>query len=214
VKLTISAGECLAIFGRRGSGKSTLLRSLLGAVPPGQSVILYDILGELGDLARVRVDGARELVARWKDIFSIAGARVQVVPGEDEEEELVQVARLCGTLRCTTLVLEEADVYLASDRRAILEPVRRLVKLGRHQGSAIWCVGRRPADIDRLVTSQARILAARTVEPRDLAYFAERFGAIPWDRLGAWEFFSFGDGGAEAILKVEPSGVLTAREIA
>jgi len=186
-----------------------LLRALATTVPAGHTLIYFDALEEYGDLCTVRVEGTAELASGYERILGSGGARVQVLPaaGEDEQAERMRLAELVVTLQSTTRVVDEADAFLAASRSAELAPIRKIVRTGRHSATAIWAVGRRPADVDRLITSQSRIIAARTVEPRDLAYFQARYQAdIPWASLGEHEFFAFADDGPEAVLFIDDDG--------
>lgn len=75
----------------------------------------------------------------------------------------------------TTIVVEEVDLYCSP----VWEPpgFSDCIRRGRHKGVSIITTSRRPAEVSRLLTSQAdEFYIFRFSEPRDLQYFSQTFG--------------------------------------
>lgn len=71
------------------------------------------------------------------------------------------------------LVLEEVDWLCNS--RSIHPGLENIIKYGRHKKIDMIAVSRRPAEISRLLSSQAdEVISFQQTEPRDLQYLAER----------------------------------------
>jgi hypothetical protein len=188
--MELAFNRCLYLNGRSGSGKTLLLRALLEAAPAAQTLIVFDVQAEYGDLCHYSVRSVRELTARALEIFGAPGRRVQLLPdpAAREDEELTALCRLLETLRCTTLVLDDADIYLQEKRTVAYEPLLRVVRVGRHHGTAIWAAGHRPADIPKSFLAGAQLISERPTLPGDLDFFQAIYGALPWGELKPHEF--------------------------
>lgn len=79
-----------------------------------------------------------------------------------------------GTL---LVVIEEVDVVAPPGREPLA--FKRLVAQGRHHGIDLITTSRRPAEVSRLLTSQAEeIICYRTHEPNDVRYLRQIMGAL------------------------------------
>jgi hypothetical protein len=114
------------------------------------------------------------------------------------EVDAAEVALICQAAMAVgnvVLVLDEADWW--AQPTSILPAVERVLKYGRHRGVRAVLVSRRPAEIHRLATSQARVVwvLGPIREPIDLDYLRRfvsvevaeavpdlpRYTAIRWD---------------------------------
>lgn len=88
-------------------------------------------------------------------------------------EFVCEVAKSCGNM---TLIIEEVDNYANTSRMP--EKLRYLLKRGRHHGVSMIFVSRRPAEINRMITSQSqRFIIFKTFEPNDVRYLSGIIGA-------------------------------------
>jgi hypothetical protein len=155
----------VCVFGRRGQGKTSALRAL---VKHERRVIVWDIFREhrvvwtdtLEDLIDYLEANPERFRVGLSDVDTSSGLHVLVV-GK-------------ATGNCT-IVLEEVDLLA----RPAYEPkvFREVVAQGRHWGLSLFCTSRRPAEVSRLLTSQASdVICFATHEPRDIAYLRAVIG--------------------------------------
>lgn len=79
-------------------------------------------------------------------------------------------------------IVEEADFYCSPNR--IPQRFAELVKYGRHPNVDLWAVARRPAEIHRLITSQAwEMYAFAADEPPDRDYYDKKLGPEYSERI-------------------------------
>ena len=149
---SLKASQCIAIFGPSGSGKTVLLQALLAVAPPEQTYLAYDLNCEYGAYCKWRADSWEQLVEH-QTLYLATPARLQILPRDDPENEIAGLAEFLCTLRRTTLVLDEADVYINPAKRLTFPKLRRVLQTGRHRACGVWGCGRRPADVDRLWTA-------------------------------------------------------------
>ena len=93
-----------------------------------------------------------DFVFRWED--------------DSEVDRVLEVAWQIGNMM---IVIEEAD-WLASTS-TIHPMIKKMIKKGRHRQISLAAVSRRPAELSRLLTSQAdEIVSFKMTEPADLDY--------------------------------------------
>jgi hypothetical protein len=172
------------VGGVRGMGKSTLVRHLASKAP---RMLAHDPHGEHDGLPLSDHEAAEYLeglAARSQlDRF-----RVCVTVTEPE-----RFARLAWALRelCPDYLLLVDEVDLVAPPMREPWAFRRIVAQGRHHGISVLAASRRPAEVSRLVTSQAReFYCFFTREPGDVRYLASIFGedADALDSLAPFEF--------------------------
>jgi len=155
-------------MGRRGSGKSYLAKSL---VQDQQRVLVYDTLGEYED--GVIIEDIQSLNSFWLKVYR-GNFRIVYQP-VDPEGDFDYVCRLVYECCDMTFLVEELDRY--AKPLAMSLPMKEIVQRGRHRNIELIGTTQRPANIDRLVTSQAKeFFIFNTTEPRDIAYFKETLG--------------------------------------
>jgi hypothetical protein len=206
------------IFGIRGQGKTWACRSLAGEDPATQTVrddapprvLIYDPYVEHAAVHCV-----------WQDIIehldlALARGRFRVALTEPltHGEAFCVLAFAAGRQSFQTwggsllVVIEEIDVVAPPGR----EPTafKRLVAQGRHHGIDLITTSRRPAEVSRLLTSQAEeIICYRTHEPNDIRYLrqvmgdqAERISNLPPHTPVIWR----PDGTGEDPASLPPEG--------
>lgn len=158
------------IFGKRGSGKTTLARGLLDEAP---RAFICDPFDEylLPDTEKFYSIAA--LARRMKENLGAKAFRYCFYPVDIRDSD--KLLLLAHAVRYCTVVLEEIDLLCSPNfiPLHLSESIRR----GRHYGVDLIAVSRRPAEVSRLLTSQAsRFYIFRFSEPRDLEYFAATFG--------------------------------------
>lgn len=160
--------------GQRGSGKTTYIRTRVLAVEP--RLLVYDHMAEFYD----RVGGAHV-------VYDLPGAlaymkqhrtgisRLFVVPTKPTIEEFRLLCRIPFAYPGTVLVCDEIDQFAQSTWPP--EEFRRLVHFGRHVDCGFVGASRRPADVSRAFTSQARrFVCFRQTEPKDLTFWRSIVG--------------------------------------
>ncbi len=161
------------IVGPRGSGKSKMAAYLSRDV---RRFIAWDPLRDRRDLGAGfwTVDQLEQHKAALRE--GVVRVAVVQTDWDDPEREFVRFCRCVweiGALYCEIEELSEVcgPSYMPG-------ALRRLVKLGRHRGIALLCVGQRFAeDFPKGITSAAsRIIAFRQSEPADLAALEKRCG--------------------------------------
>ena len=157
------------IFGRRGSGKTTLAKEL---VNQEDRLIVFDTLSEY--------DGKGVLIT---DIFDLASYikknhtknfRIIFCPLDltNNFDYICEFIYLIGNL---TFVIEEVDAFCSPFSNPI--PFQKIIRYGRHKNISITTTTRRPAEMSRLLSSQAnRIISFVQHEPRDIAYLKSIIG--------------------------------------
>jgi hypothetical protein len=176
------------VFGIRGMGKTRLARRLIADQP---RVLAFDPYGEH---VALRFDDAQPLVRYLDDVAPRKRFRCAVTAwrSSDPTEDADYFCAVCwATARVAGDVLavfEEVDIIAPPGREP--RQFRRLVAQGRHAGGqghtgvSILSTSRRPAEVSRLLTSQAEeIYSFRIQEPADLAYFRSVIGREPTDAI-------------------------------
>lgn len=147
-------------------GKTSAARAL---VRRERRVLVWDIFRE----HRVVWCDDLEGVLGYLDIHGEEAFRVGLADVDPAAGlQLLTVARYVGN---TLVVCEEVDLLA----RPTYEPkvFRQAVAQGRHWGLSLICTSRRPAEVSRLLTSQASdVFCFATHEPRDIQYLRAVIG--------------------------------------
>ena len=161
-----SQAKIICIFGKRGSGKSTLAKKFLHGKP---RVIVFDALGEYDG---ERFDNLGELLARIRN-----RARFSVVyRPRDARAEFPWLARIAYEVGSLCLVAEEISWAISPAKMPV--EIETLIRYGRHRDVELIGISRRPAEVNRDLTSNANeIYIFRTHEPRDVDYFRKVIGS-------------------------------------
>ena len=168
----MKAPDLRVVLGAGGSGKTHLVNHWLdGAVGIGRRIVIFNPNAETIYSARATViDRRADLVAAvmGKDDFQISWHGLD----RDDFDFVNEVAWCAERL---TLVWEEVDNWIDAGR--LPDHAFRIVNQGRHRNIRVIACARRPARVSRDLTANAsRIVAFRTVEPRDVSYLREFMG--------------------------------------
>lgn len=177
------------IFGKRGSGKSYLAKKMLAQ---HQRQLVYDTLGEYTD--GVVIQSMAELGEFWQKVYR-RNFRIiyQPLDPEVEFDKICSHVWLCENM---TFVVEEVDRYARP--LAMSLPFKEIIQRGRHHDITFIGVTQRPHGVDKLITSQAKVMYIfNTTEPRDINYFKEVVGEgviKKFDELKEYEYVKWQDG--------------------
>jgi len=161
-----SQAKIICIFGKRGSGKSTLAKKFLRGK---KRVIVFDPLGEY--------DGERfeNLGALLRHVRSRARFFAVFRP-RDARAEFPWLARIAYEVGSLCLVAEEISWAISPAKMPV--EIETLIRYGRHRDVELVGISRRPAEVNRDLTSNANeVYIFRTHEPRDLEYFRKVIGS-------------------------------------
>lgn len=167
--------DITAIFGMPGMGKSTIAKHQTDA---RNRVLIHDpnkedAWAEGATVCETRAGLVSALTAKgpmrlcWRGAY---GAR-----SREEAIEAFEVANECAiAAENLTVVWDEIDRFTAP--AAPLPPhCYRMVNSSRHLKIRLFIMARRPARVNRDLTSYAnRMIVFRTTEPADVKYFRER----------------------------------------
>lgn len=159
--------EVITVLGQRGSGKSSWVQKKLPSFP---RFILVDTLGEYSGF-RVVTDKQELFDLVWNKHQGI----MQIIYNSIEDEDFGFVCSLVEEIEDIILVVEEVDNYCTPMQIPV--ELKRLLKYGRHKGISMVFVSRRPAEINRLITSQTqRYICFTMIEPSDIRYMSSVIG--------------------------------------
>jgi hypothetical protein len=196
------------IFGMAGHGKTTLARQLVAGE---RRLLAWDPDGE-HDVLRLQWDDFCAFMDREPATF-----RVGLQDDDDLAEHFCAVAWELGAERASgtrlVVLMEEADEVAIPGQEPPI--VKRLIRRGRHHGIEVVACSRRPAEVSRRLTSQARELYLfSTQEPKDLTYLRTFVGPEPTEavaQLGRFEYVHWTRGeGWITARTVPPGGAITA----
>lgn len=170
------------IFGKRGSGKTTLVRGLVASC---DRLFILDPLAEYTTRFGLQFHNINDLI---NHVMHLSNPRRDALhycfypPGEMQGADYL--LRVSEIVQNCTVVLEEIDLICSA---AYIPPyLSNSIRRGRHFNVDLICVSRRPAEVPRLLTSQAqRFYLFRFTEPRDLKYIADTFDNDTADRVSS-----------------------------
>lgn len=159
--------EILCLFGVTGCGKSSLTREL---VPLMRRRLILDTRHRDYEDGCI-VHTAADLVDYWNQVGGKKEFSIILRPREDRAVRAFW--RLAIDQPDLWVVIEETSEWSSAYKP---DPdIEHLVKYGRHTGLSVLSVAQRPAQVQRIITAMATgVVAHRTTEPRDLAYFRQR----------------------------------------
>lgn len=184
--------EIVGIFGIAGHGKSTMIRHLIRPLP---RVLALDIgIDDYEGATVVGSVGLAAMIVEGRDRYRLVYAAYERTE-EEAVEDAVKLTRAYAETypgRPQWLVMDEADLFAPS--RGISRPMRDAIARGRHWALSIIYASRRPAEVNRLLTSQTtRFIVFRTREPGDLRYLKAFVGEEAADRAPTLPKFAYLD---------------------
>ena len=162
------------IFGKRGSGKTTLCKKLLEKI---NRKIVIDYIGEYqGTIVNDEISMLNEIRKNPK--------RFDIVIRLKEKRD--NIFTVLNSMTNYTLIVEELSLYCNPHN---IEPgLYGIIAYGRHKNISFVGISQRPAQINRLITSQATtIFTFRQVEPIDVKYL-ETFGFESINKLPQYQY--------------------------
>ena len=159
--------EIVVIFGRKGSGKTTWAQRYVDEIKG--EVVIVDPFAEYEGFA------VYSLAEFWKAYHRPDLKRWVYRDDEIDERKFDLLCEICYGQGNITIVLEEVDWFC--NPHYIPLNLAKTLKYGRHNNVNVVAISRRPAEIHRLITSQAdKLVWFRFHEPNDLRYFEQATG--------------------------------------
>lgn len=151
------------IFGMTGSGKTTLTRILS---EQKKRLIVIDPMQDYDDDC-LFIDPFDNIVDLANYLKEHMDNQFRVSMCEDDKAEAV--LSLAWIIQDVCVVIEEVDLICSPT--SISKNFANVIKRGRKYGIELICNSRRPAEVNRLLTSQASdIYCFQTKEPGDISY--------------------------------------------
>lgn len=154
----------IVIFGKSGSGKSYLTKKLIKKVS-NRHLVIWDYVQEYKkgiifyDYG-LFINYLTECITEGKRAFVTLRMRKSFFP---------LVCQAVLELENVLFVIEEVDTVTSA--KSVPEEFEDILRFGRHKNIHVIALSKRPADVPRLLTSQAsEIYVFKTTEPRDLLY--------------------------------------------
>jgi len=164
------------VLGQRGSGKTSWVKQQLPAFP---RFILWNTVND--DYTGFEIVNDTESLFEyvWRKRNGICQVIVNYLEEKGQEDKelegLIFTCNVAEAMENICFIIEEIDTYATT--QTMPYELKRLLKIGRHYGVSMIAVSRRPAEINRLITSQAqRFICFKTIEPNDVRYLTSIIG--------------------------------------
>lgn len=169
------------VFGITGFGKTSYVRQRLSGPQSPDRVLIVDPYRQYGDIAVVATS-----LPQLADFLDRCGKRFRIAYQSNRlETEFPILCRATfgddedrpddpagGGLGPCCFVVEEVQLYCDPNR--ISAEFRQLITVGRHRYVDVVGIARRPAEVNRLLTSQTWELVSFNVsEPNDIRYLQD-----------------------------------------
>lgn len=158
----------LSIFGQKGSGKTFLAKEI---AEQEDRVIVIDALGQF--------DNMDPIMGRENCIRALQKAekqkRFSLSFWNSETEVTLELLELIFLMQKITLIVDETSLWVSSS--FLPTEFNDLIMYGRHQAINQVYMSRRPAEINRALTSQSDVIVAfKQHEKRDIDYLKSFMG--------------------------------------
>lgn len=151
------------ILGQRGSGKSYLAKHLIKG---NYRVIIYDTLCEYTE--GVTIENIPEFKQFFLKFYQ-KSFRIIYQPSNPTPEDFELICGIVYECEELTFLVEEIDKFCSA--QSITDNFANIIQRGRHKNITLIGVSQRPFGINKLITSQAKIIHSFIHrEPRDLEY--------------------------------------------
>ncbi len=159
----VKENRITVIFGKKGSGKTYLAKALMSQF--SGPIFILDSQDEYdGGVVFYLVEHFIDLYLNEKFKPGVCIFRLS------NDAQLNALFLACWCIGNLMIVGEEIDLYCSA--HSINESLAKIIKYGRHRNISIMAISRRPAEVNRLITSQAdELYIFKITEPRDLQYF-------------------------------------------
>ena len=171
------------VMGKRGSGKSYLVKQWCRQY---ERLLIYDPQGEYID--GVIIDDISELKNFWIKVYR-KKFRIIYRP-IDAENEFEPICKLVWECHNITFIVEEVQSFC--NPQSICYDFKALISKGRHRDIELIGVTQRPAEISKLLTSQAkRMCIFNVTDPNDIKYFTQTFGMEFIEKLDQLQQYNY-----------------------
>lgn len=182
----------VGVFGKKGSGKSTLVKKCL------QNMNRYIVVDPMHEYTGVICYSWHDVADVLKDFKAFNFKIVYRSPNDTDMDNFFALINTRNRethrfeLTDFSLVFEEVDLHCSP--YYVHDGIKYLTRYGRHSGRSFLYVSRRPAAVNRDMTSQTDLMISfKQVEPNDLKYFANFTFNKPLETLQEYEYAWNGD---------------------
>lgn len=168
--------EIIFVSGQRGSGKTFWTRRFC---EEHVRIMIFDPMSEYRSAATHSYSELEPFLEYMRRASKRSVVDVSFDP-LDTLECFRFFCRCALALGNVYVVIEEVDLFC---RPSIMpKELEALIKYGRHKGVNLVAIARRPAEVGRLLTSQAtRYVIFNQIEPKDIAYWRSILGDLAHD---------------------------------
>lgn len=161
--------------GQTGTGKSSWVREQIVALEP--RLLVFDHMAEYLEEPGLEKFHSLPAAILWLRARPTGFARCAIVPPGNAVELFPYVCRVPMAIPDLTIVCDELDTFAGAVRPPTPPEFQRAIHFGRHFGCSFVGVSRRPADVSRAFTSQARrFVCFRSTEPADIKFLRSVIG--------------------------------------
>lgn len=184
---------CEFVCGQRGQGKTTYIKRKILYMEP--RILIYDHMAEFRGLKGLETVNTVEECILYLKGHQTGFCRVVLSTTTANPEEFDLVCKIPFAFKDIVFVCDEIDTFAG----AIWPPenFKKLIHFGRHAGCSFVGIARRPANVARDFTSQAkRYTCFRQTEPADLKFLRSVVGPRAEDlrNLPPYHYLAFEDG--------------------
>lgn len=183
------SNSIIGVISKKGNGKSYFVKTEILAKKIYPRQIILDTQNEYNSFGVIIEDleSLRTFLLTYGEKnFSI----VYKLKEMDDTNEFFHISRQINNY---CLIIEE--IHLFCDPHNIQEDLRNSIALGRHKQRSLVYISQRPAQLNKLLTSQSDLLiiVGPIHEPADLQYFRNMNFSKPIDQLEMYERSYYGN---------------------
>lgn len=175
-----------SVFGMQGAGKTSFVRKHIIPFSP-KPIFILDTLDEYNDgLVFYSMKALKHHLVKYN--MNLSGVHILKADNDRDAENFFKLFTLVKE-PCTILI-EEADKFMGSAHYDINEDIKNIINYGRHWGQNIIFIARRPARLNKDVTSQSNfIVSFRQTESRDINSLKQSYDeAAKLPDLKGWRY--------------------------
>lgn len=175
-----------SVFGMQGAGKTSFVKREIIPFCP-RPVFILDTLNEYFDgLIFYSMYALKDHLVRFN--MNLQGVHILKVDNDEDAEAFFRLFTLVK--EPCTIVIEESDKFMGSAHYDINEDIKNVINYGRHWGQNLIFIARRPARLNKDVTSQSNfIVSFKQTESRDVNSLRQSFDdAEKLPNLKEWNY--------------------------
>ena len=169
----------------QGAGKTSLIKRLVPACP--KPIFILDTLNEYenGLIFKSMYALKHHLV---NHNMNVQGVHILKVDNDEDAEAFFRLFTLVK--EPCTIIIEESDKFMGSAHYDINDDIKDVINYGRHWGQNLVFIARRPARLNKDVTSQSNcIVSFKQTESRDVNSLKQSYDkAEQLPKLEEWEY--------------------------